>query len=97
MHPCICADSQSGVLEVDASAAVVVPVPVAVPATLLVSIRACVVLVADPKVGANTNTSKDNERDWNTNFNPFGYASLLCCCWDSVAVGSRFCATRQYG
>lgn len=94
LHPCICADSQSGVFEVDASAAVVVPVPiaVAVPATLLVPIRACVALVADPKVGANTSTSEDNERDWNTNFNPFGHALLLC-----VAVGSRFCTTRQYG
>lgn len=71
MHPCVCADSQSGVFEVDASTAVV-PVSIPIPATLLVSIRACVVaLVAEPKVGANPNTSKDDDRHWDTNFNPF--------------------------
>ncbi len=72
LHPCICADSQSGVFEVDASTAVVpVPVPIAVPATLLVSIRTCVALVAESKVGANPYTSKDDDRHWNTNFDPF--------------------------
>ena len=71
LHPCICADSQSGVFEVDTSSAIVVAVAVAIPATLLVSIRACVIFVADSKVGTNPNTSKDDECDWNTNFNPF--------------------------
>lgn len=89
MHPCICADSQSGVFKVDASAAVVIPVAVAVSATLLISIRACVVLVADPEVGANSSNRKNNERGWNTNFNPFRNAFLL---WDGVVAGSRFCS-----
>ena len=75
LHPCVCADGQSGVGEVDASTAVVpvpVPVPVPISATLLVSIRGCVVaLVAESKVGANPNTSKDDDRHWNTKFDPF--------------------------
>lgn len=73
LHPCICADSQSGVVEVDTAPAIVVSIAVAitVPATLLASIRAGVVLVAESKVGTNPNTSKDEDRDWNTNFDPF--------------------------
>ena len=73
LHPCVCADGQSGVGEVDASTAVVaVSVPVPISATLLVSIRGCVVaLVAESKVGANPNTSKDDDCNWNTKFDPF--------------------------
>lgn len=72
-HPCICANSQSRILEVDAGTAVVVPVAIAIAiiAALPVSVRACVAFVAESKVGPNSSTSKDYERDWNTNLNPF--------------------------
>jgi hypothetical protein len=73
LHPCICADSKSDLFEVDGTAFEVeargaVVLPVAVPATPLVSIRTYVALVAEPEEGANPSTSEDNDR---ANFNPF--------------------------
>lgn len=62
LHPCICAECESSVFEIEAGTAIVVAVAIAITVALAVSIRACVVaLRADSKVGTNASTSKNNE------------------------------------
>lgn len=62
LHPCVCAECQSCIFEVEAGTAIVVAVAIAIAVALTVSICACVVaLRADRKVGTNASTSKNNE------------------------------------